>query len=244
MSGHAQFLKARTGIILAADVPTTDHLRKLATTCAQVPEVVAIKVGFYLALRYGLSPVVRVVKDVCDCPVIYDHQKAATDIPAMGKPFAEVCHDAGVQGVIFFPHAGPKTLEGFVSAAVDAELVPIIGLVMTHEAYLHSEGGFISDDAPEIICKIGIEMGVRSFVLPGTKPDYISKFSNNLLKTIQPATIMMPGIGTQGGSILSAFNAADGHNPYAIVGSTVYKAPNAKMALKELAEEINKWVQK
>ncbi len=100
---------------MAADVPTLDDLRRLAQTCAEHPEVVGVKVGFMLGLIYGLPAVVEAVKAVSNLPVIYDHQKAGTDIPQMGKPFARVCRDAGVAGVIFFPQAGPKTLEGFVT---------------------------------------------------------------------------------------------------------------------------------
>jgi len=238
-SGNS-FLNTGKGIIVAADVSTIASLRHIADISSQVPEVVAIKVGFSLALRYGLPSVVSSVDEVCTLPVIYDHQKAATDIPAMGKPFAKVCHEAGVQGVIFFPQVGPKTLEAFISAAFDFGLVPIVGLVMTHPAYLQSEGGFISDVAPDVICKITIDSGVRSFVLPGTKPDVVASFADNSLAPIQPAAIMMPGIGSQGGSIRRAFDAVKGHNPFAIIGSAIYNAPDPKLALEKFAVEMKK----
>jgi orotidine-5'-phosphate decarboxylase len=238
MNSSNHFLKVSKGIIVAADVSTITDLKKLADLSSQVPEVAAIKVGFSLALRYGLPSVVRAVNEVCSLPVIYDHQKAATDIPAMGKPFAKVCHDAGVQGVIFFPHAGPKTLEAFVSSAFESDLVPIVGLAMTHEAYLQSEGGFIIDSAPNAICEVAIDHNVRSFVLPGTKVDIVKHFADGPLAEIQPATIMMPGIGSQGGSIARAFEAAQGHNPFAIIGSAVYNATDPKKALESFAEEI------
>jgi len=234
------FLNIDKGIIVAADVNTIEDLRHLADLSSKVPQVAAIKVGFSLALRYSLPTVVNTVKEVCNLPVIYDHQKAATDIPAMGKPFAKVCSDAGVQGVIFFPQAGPKTLEAFVSSAFDSDLVPIVGLAMTHEAYLQSEGGYIDDNAPELICKIAIANGVRNFVLPGTKPDIIKNFSKNFLTPIQPAIIMMPGIGSQGGSIDHAFEAAKGHYPFAIIGSAVYNATDPQKALKKFAAEMEK----
>ena len=220
---------------------TIADLSQLADISSKVHEVVAIKVGFSLALRKGLHSVVSAVNEVCSLPVIYDHQKAGTDIPAMGKPFAEACSDAGVQGVIFFPQAGPKTLEAFVTSAFDFGLVPIVGLVMTHQAYLQSEGGFIIDDAADIICKIAIDSGVRSFVLPGTKPDVVKDFAEGALASIQPATIMMPGIGSQGGSIASAFGACQEHNPFGIIGSAVYNAPDPKTALAQFAVEIERW---
>jgi orotidine-5'-phosphate decarboxylase len=238
MNKHSKFLEAERGIIIAADVSTLEDLRKLAELGAQVAEVVAIKVGFSLALRHGLPSVVSLVNETCDLPVIYDHQKAGTDIPGMGMPFAEICRDAGVKGVIFFPQAGPKTLENFVLAAFDFGLEPILGLVMTHSAYLCSEGGFIADEAPEKICKLAIKLGVNSFVLPGTKPDIISTFAQGLLAAIRPTRIMMPGIGSQGGSISVALEAARGHYAFPIIGSAIYKATDPKATLLEFASEM------
>lgn len=229
---------AERGIILAADVDSLADLRELVEMSAAVPEVVAIKVGFSLALRVGLPQTVATIRAVSGLPVIYDHQKAATDIPAMGEPFTSVCEEAGVRGLIFFPEAGPKTLEGFVAAALRRSLVPIVGLVMTHAAYLQSEGGYIVDGAPESMCSLALKMGVREFVLPGTKTDLVARFANGLLDAVKPATIMMPGIGSQGGAISSAFRAAAGHRPYAIVGSAVYKASDAQGALRGFAAEV------
>ncbi len=226
------------GIILAADVPSLDGLASLARVGAQVPEVVAVKVGFSLGLRFGLHAVADTVRNVSSLPVIYDHQKAATDIPAMGRPFAETCREAGVRGVILFPQAGPKTLEAFVSAALDHELVPIVGLVMTHPGYLESDGGFITDRAPGAICEAATELGVRAFVLPGNKPDAVAAFSKGTLMGVSPAEVMMPGIGAQGGTISEAFEAAKPHHPFAIIGSAVYRAADPLEALKGFAAEV------
>ena len=238
MKHKAHFLTEERGIIIAADVPTIHDLQSLADLSSQTDEVVAIKVGFLLALRFGLPAVVSAVNEVCDLPVIYDHQKAGTDIPAMGKPFAETCRDSGVKGAIFFPQAGPKTLEAFVSAAFDCGLTPVLGLVMTHPAYLQSEGGFIADDAPDVMCKIAVDLGVSNFVLPGTKPEIITKFAEGPLAAVRPVSIMMPGIGSQGGAISTALEATRGHYPFPIIGSAVYKAHDPKAALEQFAAEI------
>lgn len=213
-------------------------MRQLAELGASFKEVVAIKVGFTLALRYGLPLIVKAINEVSTLPVIYDHQKAGTDIPQMGKPFAATCQEAGVQGVIFFPLAGPKTLEGFVSGAIELGLKPIVGLVMTHPMFLVSEGGYLDDAAPEAICKAAVELGVRNYVLPGTKPSIISRFAKGLFAQDAPATIMMPGIGSQGGTLAAAFDAASPHNRIAIVGSAIYGSPDPKAALNSLVKEI------
>lgn len=231
-------LQVDRGIIIAADVPTIDDLRALLAVSAQVPEVVAIKIGFSLALRHGLRSIVAIVGDASDLPVIYDHQKAGTDIPAMGQPFADTCRDAGVKGVILFPLSGPKTLEGFITAAFDCELTPIVGLLMTHFGYLESQGGFIVNDASKRICRIALDAGIRHFVLPGNKTDIVRDFSDGLLKPARPVSIMMPGIGSQGGSITDAFAAAAEHHAFAIIGSAIYQASDPKAVLERFAVEI------
>lgn len=187
------FSEVERGIVLAADVFFLENLRKLVEQAIGISQVVGIKAGFLLTLKYGLPSIVKAVNKISSLPIIYDHQKAATDIPAMGRPFAETYRNAGVKGVIFFPQAGPKTLRVFVSAAFDHEIEPFLELAMTHPQYLSNEGGYIVSAAPEKICAVGMELGVRNFVLPGTKPDVVRKFAQGPLKAIQPATIMLPG---------------------------------------------------
>lgn len=230
------------GIIIAADVSTLKDLNSLVEVASSVPEVVAIKVGFTLVLRYGLPSVINAINQISDLPVIYDHQKAGTDIPAMGLPFAEACRDAGVKGVIFFPLAGPRTLEGFVSGALKSGLTPIVGLVMTHKAFLQSEGGFILDIASQLICKQAIELGVHSFVLPGNRINIVSHFAEGPLLPVRPVEILMPGIGSQGGSITQAFEAAKPHHPFAIIGSAIYDAADPKLAINNFSMEMRKWI--
>lgn len=230
---------ANKGIILAADVGSLEELRKLALLASGFPEVVGLKLGFSLALRFGLPTVVRVAKESAGISLIYDHQKAATDIPAMGEPFAALCKEAGLYAVIFFPHSGPRTLEAFIAGAIKHELVPIVGAVMTHPAFLQSEGGYMADDSGARIFRTAIEAGVSAFVLPGTKLELIRELAEGPLAPVCPATVMMPGIGTQGGSLAAAFNAVFKHKPYAIVGSAIFKAPDPRAALEGFVREMN-----
>jgi len=224
------------GLVLAADVSSLEELKRTVEVCAEFPEVVAIKIGCTLALRYGLPAAVSTIKQMSTFHILYDHQKAATDIPQMGQSFMEACRDSGVQTVILFPQAGPRTLEGFVSAAFKSGLKPTVGLVMTHPGYLASDGGFILDEAPERIASAAIRMGVDSFVLPGTRPDVIKHYSTGVLATIPRASIMMPGIGSQGGDLVAACTAAKPHGRFPIVGSAIYKAANPKEAVRQFAK--------
>ena len=234
------FCASERGIIIAADVRTLKELRGQAELGASVSEVAAIKVGFSLALRHGLKTVVDAVRAVSSLPVIYDHQKAGTDIPQMGRPFAEICREAGVRATIFFPQAGPKTLEGFVKGAIECGLTPIVGLVMTHLAYTQSEGGYIADDAPASMCDASIALGVEHFVLPGTKTDVVARFAKGPLGKCPTSAILMPGIGSQGGSLPAAFEAAAPHRRFAIIGSAIYRASDPKATLQRFAEECRR----
>lgn len=229
------------GIILACDVSTLEDAESLAHLSIGVDEIVGYKIGFTLGLRFGLQQVIEVLKSINPLPVIYDHQKAGTDIPQMGEPFARTCRDGGVDGVIVFSQAGPKTLESFISGIIQNGMTPIVGAAMTHSGYLVSDGGFIIDDAPKSIFQIALEKGVKNFVLPGNKPELIRMYSAILSKQ-QGVSVMMPGIGSQGGELNIAFSECVGLKPYAIIGSAIYKAQNPSAALKSFANSLNDYI--
>lgn len=229
------------GIIFACDVSSIAEAESLAKFSVGIDEVVGYKIGFTLGLRYGLRRVTEALKKVNPLPVIYDHQKAGTDIPQMGGPFALCCKEGGVDGVIIFSQAGPNTLDAFVSEILQHGMTPIVGGVMTHRGYLVSDGGFIVDEAPERIYRMALEKGVRHFVLPGNKPDLIQKYADILNK--KPGiSVMMPGIGSQGGELKTAFSACRGLKPYAIIGSGIYKSKNPPEALHAFITSMNKYL--
>jgi orotidine-5'-phosphate decarboxylase len=112
---------------------------------------------------------------------------------------------------------------------------------MTHDAYLQSEGGYIVDDAPELMARAAIDLGVKHFVLPGTKPNIIERFARRLLEALGEVSILMPGIGAQGGSLQIAFQAARPHRSYAIIGSAIYSSNDPLKALRQFVEEARTW---
>lgn len=230
----------RYGLILSLDVSTIKEAEDIARLSLKFEDIAGYKIGFTLGLRHGLAKVVQALKNINPLPIIYDHQKAGSDIPQMGITFAETCKDGGVDAVIFFPQAGPKTLAAFVEGAFNTGLIPIIGGVMTHQAYLSSEGGFIADNSIDRIYQMGIDLGVKNFVLPGTKPDIIKNIAQGVLSRHKPLTLMMPGFGTQGGSIAEAVESSTGHNVFPIVGSAIYKAPKPEKAANVMVEELKR----
>jgi len=86
-----QYLSRRS-IIPACDVDVSSltHLARIADGTAYVEGIGAYKIGLDLVIRFGLAQPIRIIREYSrTTPIIYDHQKAGNDIPAMGKQFAD-----------------------------------------------------------------------------------------------------------------------------------------------------------
>lgn len=225
-------------VIPAADVEAEKFAELIEKTCL-VEGIGGYKVGLALALEKGLPWVVGNVKEFTDLPVIYDHQKGGTDIPDMGTTFAKVCKKAGVDAIILFPFGGAKTERDWIKASQDAGLTVLVGGHMTQPEFLASEDGFIADQAPDRIYRIAAESGVRDFVVPGNKVEYVQHY-RELLEGIlgqNTFTLYAPGFITQKGEI-SEFAKVAGDRWHAIVGSAVYKAVDITAAAKQMTSQI------
>lgn len=232
-----KLIKYDKSIIPACDVTTLEKLKKIVEKTHDIEGVGAYKVGLSLALRYGLPQIVKIVRKITDLPIIYDHQKAGTDIPEMGEVFAEVCKEAGIDAVIIFPQAGPETERAWVTAARGRGLGVIVGGEMTHQKYKISEGGYIVDDALKDIYINAMKLGVKDFVIPGNRIDRI-KFYVDLFKRheIRPV-FYSPGLITQGGEITGAGRAA-GDNWHAIVGRALYNSEDMRKTATDLTSRL------
>lgn len=213
-------------VIVSADVPSRSAYHQLAQAVKGVPGISGFKIGFEVGLG-GLTHVAEGIRHIFgDLPVtlIYDHQKAGNDIPEMGPKFARTIKDAGFDAAILFPFAGPQTQETWTKSCQDAGLHVIVGGVMTHPKFLVSEGGYISDNAPEQIFRLACKQGVRDFVVPGTKIRWVVYLRGVLSGILGEGnyTLYAPGFISQGGDITECGKAA-GPNFHAIVGSAIYK---------------------
>ncbi|MBI5390007.1 orotidine 5'-phosphate decarboxylase [Candidatus Woesearchaeota archaeon] len=226
----ANLIKYKKSVIPACDVSTLEDLRKLVSETCKVKGIGGYKVGFELALPYGLKNVVRVIREITDLPIIYDHQKGGTDIHELGEQFVKACKD--VDAIILFPTAGPLTEKEWINAAFKAGMEVIIGGEMTHPQYLAKDGGYIADDAPQRIYELAASMGVRNFVIPGNKIDRV-KYYKQLIesKGISPI-FYSPGLIAQGGDITEAARIIKEHW-HAIIGRGIYQAKDMKKAAEE-----------
>ena len=230
-------IKMNKSIIPACDFDSIEEFENLIKETNGVKGIGAYKIGFELGLKYGLPKVVEVARKHTDKPLIYDHQKAATDVPFTGEKFAKVCKEAGIDAVILFPQAGPQTEAEWIKACQKEGLGVIVGGEMTHPGYLESDGGFLRDDAPLKIYEIAINNGVKEFVVPGNKPEKIKQYKEFFESKGIEATLYSPGLVTQGGSISDSGKAAGSHW-HAIVGRAIYTAKDKKKAAEQFSKEL------
>ncbi len=203
---------------------TTD-LVKLSSVIEKVgnhPLISGFKVGFSLGLTHGLPRAVEVIRRYSNKTIVYDHQKAATDIPDTGKLFAQTLKAAGVNQAILFPQAGPATLKAWAEALREADIEPIVGGLMTHPQYVVSEGGFLTDEGVVEMYRFARSVGVRRFVVPLTKPEAVERLVDQA-DLGGDNEFYSPGFGAQGGDA-SAFPRLKVH--HLIVGRALLGAPN------------------
>lgn len=212
------------------DLPTLNALVEQTHT---IPRLSAYKVGFRLGLEHGLPAVVKAIRHYTKKPIIYDHQKAANDIPDTGKLFAEVCKGAGIDSIILFPLTGPEVLKQWVQACQAIKLHVIVGGLMTHHGFLVSEGGFISDEAVRLIYVMAADLGVQDFVLPSTRPEFSWGIHSALKNRGFSPTFYSPGIGTQGGK-WEDLCRPDGPAWHAIAGRSLLDKKNYRANAERL----------
>ena len=227
-------IKLKKSIIPSCDVDSLEKLSKLVKATCSVKGVGAYKIGFELVIQFGMEKVVKAIRNITRLPIIYDHQKAGTDIPEMGEKFMRACRLA--DAVILFPQAGPETEAAWIKAAQNAKMKVIIGGEMTHQAYLKEAGGFIDDNAPKRMYEIAASMGVTDFVIPGNKPEKAMQYVNIIKNKIKNPVFYSPGLISQGGSISDLTIKLDSW--HAIIGRAIYEAKDMKKVVRELAKEL------
>lgn len=222
-------------VIPALDVTDLSRIEELIRTIDGQDIIYGYKAGFSLGLTHGLPKVVETIRKFSDKPIIYDHQKAATDIPDTGKLFARTMKESGVDEVILFPQAGPVTLEAWVRAVQEQEMKVIVGGIMTHPKFVVSEGGFIRDEAVIEMYQKSFGLGVRDFVVPLTKPEATKKLYEQA-GLDESCAFYSPGYGKQGGDA-ARFAFLKTH--YLIIGRALLNAGTPLEYLKSVKKAVS-----
>lgn len=232
-------IQGKKSVIVACDVNSLDKLSQLAFATATVPGIGGYKIGLELVMRFGMTQVVKCIRQYSKEPIIYDHQKGATDIPDLGLKFAKAAKEGGVDAVILFPFGGRKTEQEWIKACHSEGLKVLVGGHMTQPEFLEEEGGFIADGGPSAMYHIASENEVRDFVVPGNKTAFVEKY-RGLLESwlgIGNFALYAPGFIKQGGNISDTGEVA-GERWHAIVGSAIYKAEDIHKAALEVTSQI------
>lgn len=235
-------------VIVAADLPFYEHnFSTMVDRTISVKSISGYKIGPESVLNPGLKTVVSYIKNMArrygkgvdSSAVIYDHQKAGNDIPEFGPKFMLQVAEGGVDAVILFPFSSPVTQEEWTKSALELGLIPIVGGHMTHKKFLRSEDGYIADDAPERIYRSAAQQGVKDFVVPGNKPEFVSKYREILEEELGVGNFVLyaPGFISQGGNISETGKVA-GEFWHAIVGSAIYKANDIHEAALQVTAQI------
>ena len=246
-------------VIPACDVGF-DKFGELIKETGGLPGIGAYKIGAALALKKGIGELVRIVDCGAGRPVIYDHQKAGTDIhEETPQQFMDTMKEADVRAVILFPQSGPVSEYEWIKAAQERNLGVIVGGEMTHPRFLegdfkegkknyteifhklgieHQLTGYLRSDAPDDIYMLAARMGVTDFVVPGNKPERIQHYKSLVEQCgVTEPVFYSPGLIAQGGSISEATKVA-GNRWHAIVGRALYDAPDMRQAARELTSQL------
>jgi orotidine-5'-phosphate decarboxylase len=222
----AKIIEIKKSIIPACDFGMQEF-RSLLLQTIDIKKIGGYKIGFQLALEYGLPQVVEEAKRYTDKPLIYDHQKAATDIPYTGKRFAKVVKDSGIDAVILFPFSGPETQEAWIKSSQDEGLGVIVGGEMTHDKFKSSDGGYIDSSAIRRIYLQAAELGISDFVVPGNKLDSIRRIRKIVESKVEAPIFYSPGFIDQRGEISEGVRAA-GPRFHAFVGRGIYQSKDPR----------------
>ncbi len=229
-------IKIDRSIVPACDV-SKERYEDIIKETQSILRIGAYKIGAALALSSGLPSLVEIARRYTEKPLIYDHQKACTDIPDMGRGFAKTIKESGIDAMIVFPLSGPATQTAWIQSAQEIGLTIIAGGHMTHERYLSSDGGYIEDRAVDKMFTNSAFLGIEDYVVPGNKPGVISHIRDLLSSHGVDPVFYAPGFISQGGKISEAAQAA-GSRWHAIVGRAIYEAHDLQKAVESLISRL------
>ncbi len=214
-------MEIKNKIILAMDLLTIDGALEVGNSVINYLDT--IKIGYPLALAEGL-PSIGLVKDRFDCKIIADFKVA--DIPETNKKIADLTFKAGADAIIVHGFVGPDSVKACVDSAEEFGTEVFLLTEMSHPG-----ASKFLQPAAEDIAAMGIDMGLKNYVAPSTKPDRLKKIREVVGKD---SFIISPGVGVQGGDPNQTLEFADA----IIVGRSIYSSEYPEEVVKSIVDSI------
>ena len=214
-------MDVKNNIILAMDLM---DLKEAEKVCESINEYIdTIKIGYPLTLAEGLSTI-GFFKDNFDYKVICDYKVA--DIPATNEKIANQTFDAGADAIICHGFVGPDSVDACKISAEKHGKDVFLLTEMSHPGAIK----FLQANADEI-ARMGVEMGIKNYVAPSTRPERLSEIRDIVGKD---AFIISPGVGTQGGDPKETLKYSNA----LIIGRSIYNAEDPQKATEDILDSI------
>ena len=224
-------------VIPACDV-SLETFERLVQETGDMPEIGAYKIPA-TAGRKGWETWIATARKHTQKPLIYDHQKAGTDIhDPTPKEMVTHLKEAGFDAAIIFPLSGSESERAWIYQSMDKGLKLIVGGWMTHPAYTTKEGGFITEEGALEMFRIAASTGINHFVVPGNKPEVIKKIKEVVETEGVTPIFYAPGFVAQRGKISDAAKES-GKSWHAIVGRGIYESQDFRKAALEHTSELS-----
>jgi orotidine-5'-phosphate decarboxylase len=160
-------------------------------------------------------------------------------MPDMAAKFTQLCRDAGVDGLILFPVAGPTAVDRFVGEALKSGLIPVVGGEIPVADYCIAGGGYMKGDTLSLIMKRAAKQGTNHFVLPARDNEKIKRWAGWIADHVPASSVFLTGFGALGGSIKEAFAAASPcQDAFAIVGRMITGSKTPGDTARRLFDEL------
>lgn len=225
-------------IIVSLDIPLQKASRLVRELKKVEDKIGAYKISSLQVMETGLKAVVAELRLATKVPLIYDHQKGATDIPEVVEQQVKLAADMEVDAFIGVPQgAGSKSLESFVSACKKFKIEPIVLTEMSHaesDKYLHADYSWK-------IFQDSIKLGVKQIVAPGNKPERLKLIREWIRQSGKELLVLSPGIGAQGGKAKEAVQAG---TDYPIIGRAIYESENPAKEVEKIYKECTEGFRK
>lgn len=234
------FFNLNHGIIIECNFSGIGRLEAIVDATNDLEFVVGYKVGAELAVSSKIKDVVGMVKKYTNLPVIYDHQKFGSGDPNFsGGSFLETLKDAGVDGLIIFPHGGVGSLEAAIHKCLDLGILPIIGGDMVHEGYTEDEGGYINNAAPRKMYIDGANFGAKHFVIPCTRLDRMRIYCHTLGNMVNNPILFLTGVGIEScDDLVKACEIVKQYHSYAVIGREITDEKDYRRAAEGIWKKL------